>query len=103
MYYNNSEEHSSSDEVDFFPNSDAYVCISGPRRTEFTSVHQLLACVHDDPHDVFADGNVVHHEVKIPFLNVPGNLTTLSRGEHTSTHSGEEVRVPIDTVIDGSP
>lgn len=49
--------------------------------------HQLVALLEFDPHDVFADGVHVHHEMGAPVdINVPENLALMGAGEHARAH-----------------
>lgn len=59
------------------------------------SVHQLLACLNNDPHEVFADDTVVHHgnnnhptlpETEHKLANWEGNLEVMSRSKHRIHH-----------------
>lgn len=64
--------------------------------------HQLLACLENDPHEVFAHKNVIHHRVPSQVaLDIPGNLEVLSRSEHTLLHSQEETPAEVAEVLDG--
>ena len=58
------------------------------------SVHQLLACLNTDPHEVFDPSNHVHHgseshlpECEIPWANWEGNLQVMSSSDHWSHHN----------------
>lgn len=54
-------------------------------------VHQLLAVADGaDPHDVWNDDTHVHHKAGIPWLNLPGFVEVLTRGEHKRTHVADE-------------
>lgn len=37
-------------------------------------VHQLLACLENDPHDVFSPASEVKRLIEIPWLNIPENV-----------------------------
>lgn len=59
------------------------------------SVHTVLACVDNDPHDVFADETRVHHgndghgwipPVEERWANWRGNLQIMTQSEHTRHH-----------------
>lgn len=50
------------------------------------AIHQLLACLDHDPHDVFAEGNHVHHSTGHPAANIPGLVEIQSRSEHRLLH-----------------
>ncbi|AGM11426.1 HNH endonuclease [Halogranum tailed virus 1] len=51
-------------------------------------LHRLLACVEEDPHDVF-NGRVwnVHHRNTIPWDNRPANLLLLRSRYHRNFHA----------------
>lgn len=49
-------------------------------------IHQLLACLDHDPHEVFAEDTHCHHESGHPLDNRPGNVGVMSRGEHIRHH-----------------
>lgn len=42
-------------------------------------IHQLVACLDHDPHDVFSDSYIVERELPIPWLNTPENLDLVPR------------------------
>ena len=61
-------------------------------------VHQLLACLNNDPHEVFDPNNHVHHgSTEHPFLpetehklaNWEGNLQVMTESEHGKYHSNQ--------------
>lgn len=54
-------------------------------------VHQLLACLNHDPHEVFAPETVVHHKSGHPRDNRPGNVEVLTRSEHSRLHAQEDL------------
>lgn len=56
-------------------------------------VHQLLACIENDPYEVFAEDTVVHHKNSHKFDNREENLELLSRSEHQKYHRYEEKKV----------
>lgn len=59
--------------------------------TPTVGVHQLLAVADGaDPADVWADNTHVHHKTDIPWLNMPGTVEVLTRGEHKRTHTEAE-------------
>lgn len=53
-------------------------------------VHQLLACLDNDPHEVFATTNHVHHSNNHSADNRPSNLQVLSASVHKQTHNRNE-------------
>lgn len=54
-------------------------------------VHQLLACLDHDPHEVFSDENHVHHRSGDPAMNLTGGyVDVLSRSEHQLIHEHGE-------------
>lgn len=56
-------------------------------------VHQLLAIAEGyDPHDVFSDDTVTHHENGIKWANWPENIELMNQGEHVSHHLEERYR-----------
>lgn len=70
-------------------------------------IHQLLACLDNDPHDVFGSGTVVHHRLNSPVaINLPANLVPLDSQEHSTEHrvirhlSKEELADRAETLLD---
>jgi len=55
--------------------------------------HQVLACLNDDPHEVFADNTHVHHKIGTT-IDFPGNLEVLTVKEHHRKHVEDEVLSP---------
>jgi hypothetical protein len=41
---------------------------------DYCYLHQLLACLEADPHDVFSDAYFVARDYDVPWYNTPGNL-----------------------------
>lgn len=85
--------------------ANGYIQFSDGERTVMS--HQLAACIHTDPHEVFDDEAVVHHGTHHPFDNRPSNLEVMDRGDHARLHhrgdwvweNGEpRLRVPL---VDG--
>ena len=50
-------------------------------------VHQLLACVDNDPHEVFASNNHVHHVNGISIDNRHDNIVVIDKREHARIHA----------------
>jgi len=63
-------------------------------------VHRLVACVENDPHEVFRAGSTVHHETGHPLDNRPDALRVMDGGEHSRLHAAGSVRWVIE---DGEP
>lgn len=62
--------------------------ISGER----FAVHQLLAIADGaDPHEVFDEDTVTHHEFGHPLDNRRGNIEVMGRSEHNSHHRNKDV------------
>lgn len=66
------------------------------------SVHQVLACVDNDPHEVFSDGIHVHHGAdkhdKLPpversWANWRENIELMSASEHASYHRKKQLGI----------
>lgn len=57
------------------------------------TVHQLLACLNYNPHEVFADGTHVHHKSGHGFDNRPDNLQVLPADEHQKLHHEKDMPV----------
>jgi hypothetical protein len=51
-------------------------------------VHHLLACLDTDPHEVFGDGQVAHHEC-IPRLDAAEYVEALDASKHSRLHAHE--------------
>ena len=49
--------------------------------------HHLVACVEDDPHEVFRGGTEVHHETGHPLDNRPDALSVVEETEHPQPES----------------
>lgn len=61
-------------------------------------VHQILACLDNDPHEVFSPDTQIHHETGFKGDNRSEALSVLSIPEHNDLHAeGEWVE------IDGKP
>lgn len=54
--------------------------------TDHLKVHQLLACLENDPAEVFGGDTHCHHRTPIPWLNFPENIVQLSPDEHQRIH-----------------
>lgn len=50
-------------------------------------IHQIAACVENDPAAVFSEGTQVHHKWPVPSLNAPSNLEVLPVGVHLRRHT----------------
>lgn len=68
-------------------------------------VHQLLACLDYDPHDVFAEDANIHHgndgnprlpECEIPWANWEGNLEVMTNSSHRRYHQS----IPDSDLLD---
>ena len=68
---------------------------NGHEKAERVTVHQLLACMNHDPHEVFAPNTNVHHgannhpylpPVELPWANWEGNLEIMTVSEHRKHH-----------------
>ena len=60
-----------------------------------TSVHKLVAIAHGaDPHKVFSDDYIVHHEDGIRWNNSPDNLYLMDRVSHAVMHVADQKRDP---------
>ena len=66
----------------------------GDKPQKQVKVHQLLACLSNDPHEVFADDTHVHHgseshlpECEIPWANWEENLQVMDASEHWGHHN----------------
>jgi hypothetical protein len=71
-------------------------CSNGERYNVYA--HLLVACLDNDPHEVFADGVDVHHATGHPLDNRPDTLEVRDHDEHLSLEqSGEWV------IEDGEP
>lgn len=57
------------------------------RSTATVRVHQLLACLDNDPHEVFSDGVHCHHSTAHPAANVSGLIEVMGHGEHMDLHA----------------
>lgn len=57
------------------------------------SGHQVLACLNNDPHEVFADDTHVHHKIGTT-IDFPANLEVLPIEEHHRKHNEEEFLSP---------
>lgn len=64
--------------------ADGYIQFSDGERT--VMAHQLSACLHTDPYQVFDEQTVVHHGNHHPFDNTPSNLEVMDRSDHTRLH-----------------
>jgi len=60
-------------------------CCNGKRYDAYA--HHLVACVENDPHEVFRDGTDVHHETGHPLDNRPDALSVVERTEHPKPES----------------
>ena len=54
--------------------------------TGFVRVHQLLVCMDNDPHEVFAEDTVVHHETGWKGDTRASALAVLLNDEHARLH-----------------
>lgn len=54
-------------------------------------VHQLLACLDHDPHEVFAPDTEVHHTTGHGLDNRPEAIELLTASEHSKYHADAEV------------
>ena len=61
-------------------------------------VHQIIACLDNDPHEVFSPSTQIHHETGFKADNRDEALSVLSISEHHELHSDGEW-----TMIDGEP
>lgn len=63
---------------------------SHQKELDLVGVHRLVAIADGaDPHRVFGEDTVVHHENNIPFDNRPPNLTLMDADEHIRHHGRE--------------
>jgi hypothetical protein len=80
--------------------------------TESIRIHKLLACLDNDPHEVFKEGNHVHHRLNSPVAtNIPGNLENLDQSDHRTEHraidrlteeeNADRVEKVLNKVLDG--
>lgn len=99
-------EDLSKDQPTFSTTSDGYtnivVNVNGKAIT--VGLHRLVACLENDPNDVFAAEKDTHHRLAIPDdfglkLDIPSNLELSSRSKHRCIHSGEYERPSIDTIL----
>ncbi len=63
------------------------------------SVHQLLACLENDPKDVFDEDTHVHHKNSIKRDNRAKNLEVMTSSDHLSHHHNAEVPECKERVI----
>lgn len=85
------EEAADEDDVCHWrPDERRYTRVSpdGSDGTAVTYVHHLAACVHTDPHRVFAEETQVHHDSHA-FLNLPEYVDVVERDHHHRLHRGE--------------
>lgn len=65
-----------------------YVRTESNGRSKAVPVHRLVAVAHGaDPHDLFSDEYVVHHENGHKFDNRPENIRVMGRAEHGALHN----------------
>lgn len=65
--------------------------VRDPDKKRTVGVHQLQAVADGaDPWEVFAEDTHVHHRSGVPWLNLPGFVEVLTRGEHVRTHVADE-------------
>lgn len=57
---------------------------------ETVRVHQLVACVENDPHEVFGDGTHVHHITGVPCLNTTDHVELVKDSDHGHIHGNGE-------------
>lgn len=66
-----------------------------------TAVHRLLACVDNDPHDVYGDNDLqVDHETGHPLDNRPEAIQLVDSSEHQRLHHSERAGWVVE---DGEP
>lgn len=56
----------------------------------YVYVHQVVACVNNDPREVFAPGNHVHHIDGVRWHNSPENVEVRPDYEHCNYHMNGE-------------
>jgi hypothetical protein len=61
--------------------------------------HHLVACVENDPHEVFRGGTEVHHETGHPLDNRPDALSVVEETEHPQPESKDSEWI----IEDGEP
>lgn len=87
------------------PSTEYTVVTSRDSDGQDTSVHlhQLLACVENDPREVFTKGTVVHHKAMTTYpVDVASNLRVMEAGEHARGHAdGWLEPKSIEEVLDG--
>jgi len=65
--------------------------VNDPDGSTTVGVHRLLAIADGaDPHEVFEDGNHVHHRTGIPWLNIKNGVEVLTAEEHSAVHRDDE-------------
>lgn len=80
---------------------DGYMNFVSHRDGESNTVsgHALLACLDNDPHEVFASDTHVHHKIGTQ-IDFPENIEVLTRKEHRQKHSGDTFDAPdIDDLL----
>jgi hypothetical protein len=87
-------------QLSVWKNSGGYNYVS--HKGEMISIHQLsVITAGADPHDVFAPETEVHHELHANEpIDIPENLTVLTKGEHRRHHRGQSDPVRAESIID---
>lgn len=89
-----SKEEDGSSEIEIWMNGDGYEYISVDGH--LVPHHRLLACRDENVGTV--SEKECHHRIPIEWLNIPGNIDPVSRGEHAQIHSDEVP--PEEEVLD---
>lgn len=90
--------------MEIFSNADGYTKYHDDESGEWVTEHQLAALVDSDPHEVFGEGQHVHHIIDSGFSNVqkldlPSNVCPLSASAHMKLENNGGTDAPIERIL----